>query len=159
VLIDTAPLDGTPSTDEQLRAQADIERTRPVRPPVKRTLVPPFTLLPRQFQDAHLWATDKWYAYAAAVDPYVALKYEADLYALARAGKSETLPVWLVTRARTATSKEAWVQRQARMASLWKNSHLMRAAGSGHDVQIERPAVVVEAVRQAYLNRPGPNRR
>jgi len=158
VLIDSAPIDGPPATDEELRAKADIERARPVRPYVKRTMTRPFTLLPPRFHAAHLWATDKWYAYAAGVDPYKALKYEADFYALARPAESPTLPVWIISRARTAQSQESWVTRQAKMAGAWANSHFLRAIGSGHDIELERPAVVIQAVRAAVgaVAKPNP---
>jgi pimeloyl-ACP methyl ester carboxylesterase len=159
VLIDSAPLDGAPATDEQLHAQADAERARAPGKRVAQKLRPPFTLLPARFHAAHLWATDKWYAYAAGVDPYVALKYEAELYALARAGQSQTLPVWIISRARTMTAEEPWITRQLKLASSWRNSRLLRAVGSGHDVQIERPTVVINAVRSAVELIAGADRR
>jgi pimeloyl-ACP methyl ester carboxylesterase len=88
----------------------------------RATLDPPFDKLPRRFHEAHLWATDKWYAYAATVDPAQALRYQADLFKLAGEAKTAALPVWLLRRAGPQRS---------------------------HDIELDQPGAVVDAIRSA----------
>ena len=140
VLIDTAPLD--------LRFEAPRKDTpRPAMP--KPSLAAPFDKLPPRFHEAHLWATAKWQAYAQGVDMEQAIAYQSGLYKLAAQAASATLPVWFLARAQKAEGPEAWVDVQQKMASAWPNGKLVRVAPSGHDIQLDQPAAVVEAIRQA----------
>ena len=141
VLIDTSPLPAqmVEVSDDELRARAATAATKPRPPAPKATLAAPFDKLPVRFHAAHLWATDKWQTYAGGVDIFQALKYQADLYKLAARATSSTLPVWFLTRAETP----------AFLTSQWGNAELVRVASSGHDIQLDQPGAVVEAIRQA----------
>jgi pimeloyl-ACP methyl ester carboxylesterase len=135
VLIDTAPLlpAFVEATDETLRELA--KKPRPPAP--KAALAPPFDRLPTGFHEAHLWATDKWQAYAAGVDRFQALKYQADLYKLAAKATGSTLPVWFLIRA------------EQDIGAPWPNAKLVRVAASSHDIQLDQPDAVVGAIREA----------
>jgi pimeloyl-ACP methyl ester carboxylesterase len=151
VLIDTAPLSAQmlEVTDEQLLARASeaAKKPRPAFP--KAAIAPPFDKLPPRFQQAHLWATEKWQAYAAGVDTFQALKYQADLYKMAAKATSDGLPVWFLTRAEKPEGTEPWVETQQRMAADWRRGKLVRIAPSGHDIQLDQPAAVGAAIREA----------
>ena len=161
VLIDTAPpqggqirVNGEPkalvdATVEELRAYAAeaAARPRPIAP--KATLASPFDKLPAQFHAAHLWATDKWQAYAAGVDMFQAMEYQADLYKMAAKATSATLPVWFLSRAATPEGPDPWVEAQEKMASAWAKGKMVRVAPSGHDIQLDQPGAVVAAIRDA----------
>jgi pimeloyl-ACP methyl ester carboxylesterase len=162
VLIDTAPLQGgmirvngaapkalVDLTVEELRSYAAEAVKKPRPPAPKATLAAPFDKLPARFHDAHLWATDKWQAYAAGVDIFQALEYQADLYRLAAKAATGTLPVWFLSRAEKAEGPEPWVEVQSKMASAWAKGKLVRVAPSGHDIQLDRPEAVVTAIREA----------
>lgn len=166
VLIDTVPLDMgqlqvstgpvsmVDATDEQIREAADAARKRPRPAAPKSTVSPPFDRLPASLHTAHTWATDQWQEYAAGVDLYVALKYQADLYkAAAKARVQDPVPVWFLARAKTADGPDAWVDAQRKMAAAWARGKLLRTAPSGHDIQLEQPdavaAAIIEAVRAA----------
>lgn len=162
VLIDTAPLD-TPqvpagdkrvplaeATDEQLRAAVEElkRKPRPVHPKAK--LLAPFDRLPASLQEAHLWATDKWQAYADAVDGFVAAKYQADLYRLAARARTQTaVPVWFLSRAQSAHGQNPWVDSQAKMAAAWARGKFVRVWPSGHDIQLDQPDAVAAAIGEA----------
>ncbi len=115
VLIDTAPLQ-FPS--------AAPPRRRPAAPPP--TLNAPSDKLPVRFHAAHLWATAKWQAYAAAVDLEQAAQYQAELYRWAALATSPTLPVWFLACAATADGPEPWVETQQRMAAEWGRAKFVR---------------------------------
>jgi pimeloyl-ACP methyl ester carboxylesterase len=106
----------------------------------KATLDPPFDKLPPRFREAHLWATAKWYTYAASVDPLQARKYQADLYETAAKATSATLPVWFLMRTGRADGPEPLQ---------WANSKVMRVAESGHDIELDQPGAVADAIREA----------
>lgn len=165
VMIDTAPLDSaritlkgvtkpmTQATEAELKAYA-AEITAKGPPPFpKPSLGPPFNKLPARLHDAHLWATGKWYDYAARVDMFQSLKYQADLYRLAGSAHanaaSSKLPVWFLTRAAKPEGAEPWVEQQQRMASAWAKAKLVRVAPSSHDIQLDQPDAVVAAIREA----------
>jgi hypothetical protein len=97
----------------------------------------------------HLWATDKWYAYAASVDPFQAMKYQADLYRLASLPDGLDIAVWFLARSRTHAEREPWVEQQHRMLEKWPYSRLFRAAGSSHDIELDRPGLIVSAIYRA----------
>ncbi len=164
VLIDTAPpqggqirVNGQPralvdATVEELRAYA-AEAARKPRPTApKASLAAPFDKLPVQFHAAHLWATDKWQAYAAGIDLFQALEYQADLYKLAAKATSATLPVWFLSRAANAEGTDPWVDEQAKMAAAWGRGKMVRVAPSGHDIQLDQPSAVVAAIRDAVAS-------
>ena len=153
VLIDTAPLPRAlvEATADEIRARAAAAAKKPRPAAPKPSLAAPFDKLPPRFHDAHVWASAKWQAYAESVDMEQALSYQADLYKLAAKAASATLPVWFLARAEKPEGQEAWVEEQRQMVSAWPNGRLVRVAPSGHDIQLDQPAAVVEALRQAVI--------
>ncbi len=151
VLIDTAPLSPqfVEASDEQLRDMAGkaASKARPSAP--QPSLDAPFDRLPVRFREAHLWATAKWQAYADSVDLFQALRYQADLYKQAAKGRSASLPVWFLTRAERPNGAEPWVETQRRMAAQWANGKLVRVAPSGHDIELDQPGAVADAIHEA----------
>jgi pimeloyl-ACP methyl ester carboxylesterase len=125
VLIDPAQLQGPP---------------RGPGPSPKGTLAPPFDKLPPRYYEAHLWATDQWYAYAARVDPVQARQYQADLYKMAAGAHSATLPVWFLFRAGRLDAPDL---------SRWGNGRLVQVPHSGHDIELDQPDAVAGAIGEA----------
>jgi pimeloyl-ACP methyl ester carboxylesterase len=143
VLIDTASVPADRPSDDALREMAN----RGSQPQPDPTLDGPFEKLPRRFRESHLWATRKWNAYAASVDTFQALQYQADLYHIASTAKRDGMPVWIVGRA----EPNAWAEAQRRLAADWPNAKLSLVANSSHDIELDQPASVVDAVRQAVV--------
>jgi pimeloyl-ACP methyl ester carboxylesterase len=141
-LIDTAPVPADRQTDEALRAMA--ASVRPQRQP-EPTLEGSFAKLPKQFHPAHLWATRKWNEYAAGVDLFTALKYQADLNHMAAQAPKDGVPVWFLTRSEPAN----WLTTQQAMAGAWPNGKLVQVANTSHDIQLDQPAAVIAVVREA----------
>lgn len=133
VLIDTLPLTAT---------------SKPPAVWPKATLDPPFDQLPARFQAAHLWATDKWYEYAAAVESAQAEQYQADLFDWAGRARRARLPVWFLSR----SGSEAWVEKQRQMAAQWTRSTFVQVEHSGHDIELDQPDAVVAAIRAAVAS-------
>jgi hypothetical protein len=53
----------------------------------------------------------------------------------------------VITRAKSDTEPDPWVESQQKLADLSNRGRLVRAVGSGHDVQLEQPETIVNAVR------------
>ena len=145
VLIDTAPVNLPIATPPRRRSPAPAP-----------ALDAPFDKLPSRFHEAHLWATAKWQAYAAAVDWEQAVRYQAELYRMASMASSPTLPVWFLARAAKPEGSEPWVETQQKMAAEWGRGKCVRVSPSGHDIQLDQPLAVAEtilgAVRSARAN-------
>ena len=161
VLIDTPhadmirmPVNGQPKqmydlTDAEMEALAETGRKRNAQaPPMPEPKIdPPFDRLPADVQAAHLWAMKKAMDASRSIDPLVILKTQAEF---AKRIKDQKLQVQtiVITRAKSADQPEPWVESQQKLADLATKGKLVRAVGSGHDVQIEQPGIVVTAIRE-----------
>jgi pimeloyl-ACP methyl ester carboxylesterase len=54
------------------------------------------------------------------------------------------------TPANFAQAQPSWNEMQTELAHLSANSNLIVAAGSHHDIHVERPELVIQAVRRVY---------
>ncbi|HEX2911086.1 MAG TPA: alpha/beta hydrolase [Chloroflexia bacterium] len=61
------------------------------------------------------------------------------------------LPLFVLASEQNMTGMPAWPEAQKRQAALSTNSHLIVAKGSGHYIQLDQPAVVLDAVRQVVV--------
>jgi pimeloyl-ACP methyl ester carboxylesterase len=160
VLIDTPhpdmmsmPVNGQPKkmydlTEPDMQAIAEFGRKRMAQapPPPAPAIQPPFDRLPPDLHQAHLWAMKKMMDASRALDPIVIVKTQSEF---SRRLKEQRLsvPTIVLTRAKSADQADPWVESQQRLAESATNGKLVRAVGSGHDIQLEQPEVIVKAVR------------
>jgi pimeloyl-ACP methyl ester carboxylesterase len=111
----------------------------PVSAPPRARIAMPLDKLPARFHETHRWATAKWERYAQSVNPMQAMQYQRDLFSLAGQARSATLPVWFLHRAEPSR----------RMIAPWGRAEIVRVENSSHDIQLDQPGLVIEAIRQA----------
>jgi pimeloyl-ACP methyl ester carboxylesterase len=161
VLVDTPhpdlirmPVNGAPKkmydlTDADMEAVAEAARKRNMQPmpPHDGKIAPPFDRLPAQFHESHLWAMKKAMEASRGIDPLVILKVQS---ALARRIRDQRfdVPTVVITRAKSASESDPWVESQQKLAAAGSHGKLVPAVGSGHDIQLEQPQVIVAAVRE-----------
>jgi pimeloyl-ACP methyl ester carboxylesterase len=140
-------------TEEDMQAAAEFGRKQNAQAPPEPTIQPPFDRLPTDLQQAHLWAMKKAIDASRTLDPLVALKAQSEF---AKRIKDQRLnvPTIVITRAKAAEGPDPWVESQQRLAAMAKDGKLVRAVGSGHDIQLEQPALIVQAVRE-LVAQPG----
>jgi pimeloyl-ACP methyl ester carboxylesterase len=143
-------------TDADMEAIAEVGRKRNVSPmpPHDGKIAPPFDRLPAQLQESHLWAMKKAMETSRGIDPLSILKVQS---AFARRIKDQRfgVPTLVITRAKSASESDPWIESQERLASAGSRGKLVRAVGSGHDIQLEQPQVIVAAVREILASENG----
>jgi pimeloyl-ACP methyl ester carboxylesterase len=159
VLIDSAhpdfstmPVDGkqkkmSEMTADEIRAVAAQFKSRPRPPMPDPKMEPPFDRLPAALHPAHLWAMKKWQDDSRKIDLAAALQFQADFYRAIQDASFGDLPLTVITRANSADDAGAWVEQQKQIAASSSRGTLLRAVGSGHDIELEQPDTVVMAIR------------
>jgi pimeloyl-ACP methyl ester carboxylesterase len=122
------------------------ERVRTATVPDPK-IEPPFDRLPAALQPAHIWFLRKWQDYSLQIDQTVAIRYQVEMYRAAAGQSFGDAPLVAIARAKRETGSDAWIEQQQRLARLSTRGRLVRAVGSGHDIELEQPAVVVDAIR------------
>jgi pimeloyl-ACP methyl ester carboxylesterase len=161
VLVDTPhpdmirmPVNGAPKkmydlTDADMEAVAEAGRKRDMQPmpPHDGKIAPPFDRLPAQLHESHLWAMKKAMEASRGIDPLVILKVQS---AFARRIKDQRfdVPTLVITRAKSASESDPWVESQQKLAAAGSRGKLVLAVGSGHDIELEQPQVIVAAVKE-----------
>lgn len=148
----TMPVDGKPKkmsemTADEIRAVAEQFKKRPRPPAPDPKMEAPFDRLPADLHPAHLWAMKKWQDDSQKIDLADALLYQADFYRIIQDAALGDLPLAVVSRAKSADDSSAWVAQQKQIATLSSRGVFFLAAGSGHDIELEQPDTVVNAIR------------
>ena len=65
------------------------------------------------------------------------------------------VPTIVITRAKSAEGSEPWVDSQQQLADAATHGKLVRAVGSGHDIQLEQPQLITGAVRELLATEKG----
>ena len=163
VLIDTPhpdmirmPVNGQPKkmydlTDAEMEAVAEFGRKRNAQaPPMGDPKIePPFDKLPSDLHSSHLWAMKKAMDASRNIDPLVILKTQSQFAKRLKDQKLE-VPTIVITRAKSADQPDPWVDSQQKLAESSATGKLVRAVGSGHDIQLEQPSLVVDAIRELH---------
>jgi hypothetical protein len=111
-------------------------------------------VLPAALHPAHLWAMKKWQDDSRKVDLAAALQFQADFYRDIQNASFGDLPLTVINRAKSADDTGAWVEQQKQIAASSSRGTLLRAVGSGHDIELEQPDTVVMAIRM-LIEKPG----
>jgi pimeloyl-ACP methyl ester carboxylesterase len=146
------PVNGQPKkmydlTEADIQALAEFGRKRNQQAPPEPKIQPPFDRLPAELHEAHLWAMRKAIDASRTLDPLVALTTQVEFAKRIKDLPLE-VPTIVITRAKAAEGPDPWVESQQQLAAMAKHGSLVRAVGSGHDIQLEQPALIVEAVRE-----------
>lgn len=142
-------------TDADMEAVAEIGRKRNMQmPPDEGKIAPPFDRLPADVHESHVWAMKKAREASRDIDPLVILKVQA---AFAKRIKDQRfdVPTIVITRAKSAEGSEPWVDSQQQLADAATHGKLVRAVGSGHDIQLEQPQLITGAVRELLATEKG----
>ena len=142
-------------TDADMEAAAEIGRKRNMpMPPDEGKIAPPFDRLPADVHESHVWAMKKAREASRDIDPLVILKVQA---AFAKRIKDQRfdVPTIVITRAKSAEGSEPWVDSQQQLADAATHGKLVRAVGSGHDIQLEQPQLITGAVRELLATEKG----
>jgi pimeloyl-ACP methyl ester carboxylesterase len=148
----TLPVDGkqkkmSEMTAGEIRAVAAQFESRPRPPAPDPKMEPPFDRLPAALHPAHLWAMKKWQDDSRKIDLAAALQFQADFYRAIKDPSFGDLPLAVISRAKSADDTGVWVQQQKQIAASSSRGTLYLAVGSGHDIELEQPETVVNAVR------------
>ncbi|MCX6598300.1 MAG: alpha/beta hydrolase [Acidobacteria bacterium] len=121
-----------------------ITRTRTsYRPPGGLPMVTaPFDKLSPALQEAHLWGMRRVYSTSKADDVVLAMNTQWKLYSGLREVKFGDLPLVVISR----PQPDAWVASQKDIAALSTRGKLVMAPGSGHDIELDAPQLVVDAI-------------
>ncbi len=120
---------------------------------------PPFDRLPPELQQVRHWAFQKivrelgWLPNTLAA----AESWRQEIYALREQRLSAphslgNLPLRVIERAKDST--EVWHKQQVELAALSSVGKLIKAEGSGHMIHLERPDLVVQAIREVIREAP-----
>ena len=154
-------------TDADMEAAAEIGRKRNMpMSPDEGKIAPPFDRLPADdagclqldapadVHESHVWAMKKAREASRDIDPLVILKVQA---AFAKRIKDQRfdVPTIVITRAKSAEGSEPWVDSQQQLADAATHGKLVRAVGSGHDIQLEQPQLITGAVRELLATEKG----
>src|SRR5882672_7244757 len=143
------------SAEERQRIEDFLKRTGPPK------IEPPFDRLPPQIQKVRLWALEQPQHYASNNDdafyPHTGEEY-AELYSARRAGNYPLgdLPLIVLTRGKGEfpdteegrQDNEEEKRLQLDLLHLSRNSRQIIAEASGHSIQLDDPALVVDAIRE-----------
>jgi pimeloyl-ACP methyl ester carboxylesterase len=118
---------------------------------------PPYDRLPPEIQQLRLWALAQATHYAADNDPYWAEEF-AEIYSTRKRGEYPLgdIPLVVLTRGKreypdTEVGRKLNEERkrmQLDLVQLSRNSKQIIAEGSGHHIQLDDPAIVIEAIRE-----------
>jgi pimeloyl-ACP methyl ester carboxylesterase len=148
--------DKTLSAEERQRLEHLLKRTGPPK------IEPPYNRLPPRIQKMRLWALAQPQHYASNNDnsffeAYTGEEY-ADIYSARRVSNYPLgdLPLIVLTRGKsefpdTEEGKQDNEERkkmQLDFLRLSRNSKQIIAEASGHDIQLEDPSLVVDAIRE-----------
>jgi len=143
--------DKTLSSEERQQIDGFLKQIGPPK------IEPPFNQLPPDIQELRLWALAKQQHYAADNDPYMGEEF-AELYSGRKAGEFPLgdLPLIVLTRSKreypdTEIGKQLDEERkrmQSDLLRLSRNSKQVVAEASGHHIQLDRPTLVVDAIRE-----------
>ena len=137
-------------TDADMEAVAEIARKRNMQmSPDEGKIAPPFDRLAADVHESHVWAMKKAREASRDIDPLVILKVQA---AFAKRIKDHRfdVPTIVLSRAKSAEGSEPWVDSQQQLADAATHGKLVRAVGSGHDIQLEQPQLITGAVRELW---------
>jgi pimeloyl-ACP methyl ester carboxylesterase len=153
------PVNGQPKkmydlTEADIEALAEIGRKRNQQTPPDPKIEPPFDRLPAELHASHLWAMKRWMENSRTFDPAVVLKTQAEFSKRLKDQRLE-VPTIVITRAKSADQAEPWVDSQQKLAAMATNGKLIRAVGSGHDIQLEQPALIAAAIRDLLAAKAG----
>ena len=141
-------------TDADMEAAAEIGRKRNMpMPPDEGKIAPPFDRLPADVHESHVWAMKKAREASRDIDPLVILKVQA---AFAKRIKDQRfdVPTIVITRAKSAEGLNRGLSQQ-QLADAATHGKLVRAVGSGHDIQLEQPQLITGAVRELLATEKG----
>lgn len=126
---------------------------------------PPYDRLPPEIQQLRLWALVQPSHYTADSDPYWAEEF-AEIFSSRKSGEYPlgTIPLVVLTRGKREYPDnevgrqldEERKRMQLDLLQLSRNSKQIIAEGSGHHIQLDDPALVIEALRavlDSILNR------
>lgn len=129
-------------TPDQLNGLINSTRTNYRPPGGMAMVVPPFDKLSPAQQEVHLWGMRRLYSSSKADDVVLALNTQWKLYSGLRETTFGDLPLVVISRPEPAP----WVASQKDIAALSTRGKLVVAPGSGHDIELDAPQVVVEAI-------------
>ena len=131
-------------TPDQLQELIATSRAN-YRPPGSiRMVAPPFDKLSPELQQAHLWGMQRLVSAAKADDVVLALNTQWKLYSGLRDATFGDLPLLVISR----PQPEAWLASQRAIAALSSRGKLVVAPGSGHDIELDAPQLVVDAITE-----------
>lgn len=143
--------DKTLSVEERRQIEEFLKQIGPPR------VEPPFNQLPPEIQRMRLWALARPQHYAADNDPYMAEEF-AEIYSGRKTGAFPLgdLPLIVLMRGKseypdTDVGKQLNEERkrmQVDLLHLSRNSKQIVAEDSGHHIQLDRPSLVVDAIRE-----------
>jgi len=143
--------DKTLSVEERQQIDGFLKQIGPPK------IEPPFNQLPSETQQMRLWALAQPQHYAADNDPYMAEEF-AEIHSSRKTGEFPLgdLPLIVMTRSKseypdTDIGKQLDEERnrmQLDLLHLSRNSKQIVAQASGHHIQLNRPSLVVGAIRE-----------
>jgi pimeloyl-ACP methyl ester carboxylesterase len=139
-------------TGADMEAAAEFARKRNMQPmpPNEGKITPPFDRLPTHLHEAHVWAMNKTMEASRGIDPLVILKVQSDFAKRIKDQRFE-VPSVVITRAKSADGPDPWVDSQRQLADAAARGKLVRAIGSGHDIELEQPQLIAAAVREILV--------
>jgi pimeloyl-ACP methyl ester carboxylesterase len=149
----TAPVNGKQvpiRTLSKEELQANLPPPSSLRkPPIPTGIHPPFTKLPTALQNEHVWLEQRFFeTLDFSKGPQMMESWRSAYDILHRSSEKPDslngLP--LVILAREDIISDEYKQ-QTELGHLSKNSHVEIAIGSGHFIQLERPDLVIYAIR------------
>lgn len=144
------------SAEERQRIEDFLKRTRPPK------IESPFNRLPPQIQKVRLWALEQPQHYASNNDnsffpSYTGEEY-AELYSARRVSNYPLgdLPLIVLTRGKSEfpdteegrQDNEEEKRMQLDLLHLSRNNRQIIAEASGHDIELDDPALVINAIRE-----------
>ncbi|HET8549876.1 MAG TPA: alpha/beta hydrolase [Bryobacteraceae bacterium] len=134
-------------TEADMQAAAEFGRKRNIQTPHPTKIDPPFDRLPANLHESHMWAMKKSAEASRGIDPLTILKVQSEFARRIRDQRFE-VPTIVITRAKSADETDPWVGSQQTLANAAADGKLVRAVGSGHDIELEQPELIIEAVRE-----------
>lgn len=139
------------SGEEMRAAFAPLLQTPPAPPEGPTTLEPPFDRLPKRLQPARLWAARKFFAGLDIYEGMISSQSWRQEFIAQRRQRLSTahalgdLP--LVVMGRTNDNAEKRRKQQEELTGLSSAGKLVLAEKSGHEIHLDRPELVVQAIR------------
>lgn len=139
-------------TDAEVTAVAAKLSARRPAPPAPK-IEPPFDRLPAELRPLHLWCMERFQQLQKGEDLVAIIRLQRDMYAALHAQYENEkplgkLPLAVISRASSPTDESRWVQSQQEIAATSAATRFYVAVPSGHDVELDKPEVIVTALRQ-----------